>query len=374
MGVIIGMDPHKRPATIEVIDELRRDVRCWSPSVVRRCRVPAPRATAAARSPARRAKRLFPAVASNVIGCRLKTHSQEISAWGKDRAGTGGKAGAVYDWWNPSAFHRTSTAAAYHHAALEDMIAHAGAEPEGGKDVLPVTQTDREDAVETLQHAAGDGRLPLNELSERVGTALTAKTRHQLGAATAGLKAAPAPGSTRTVSSIVTFLGRRRQAGRWRLPSALRARVLFGDLYLDLRDVTVHDDVVDISATTLFGNLTVDVPEGVEVDPHAPLRDGRSHRDSPPARRRAQQRRPGRSSRQRPHWMHLAVEHAPRRHRLPEESRPSSKARAGRTCAPLARPTSTWPCSYALHGAPTDTRPAGSTSGWTPPAPGTDGR
>ena len=146
------------------------------------------------------------------------------------------------------------------------MIAHAEAEPGPGKDVLPVTQADREEVVEILQHAAGDGRLPLNEFSERVGTALTAETGHQLEAATAGLNAAPPVGSTRTVSSIVTFFGHRRQAGRWRLPGALRARALFGDLHLDLREVTVHDDVVDISATTLFGNLTVDVPEGVEVE------------------------------------------------------------------------------------------------------------
>jgi len=143
---------------------------------------------------------------------------------------------------------------------------HADAEPGGSKDVLPVTQAEREDAVETLQHAVGDGRMPLDEFSERVGTALTAETRHELDSATAGLKTAPPVGSTRTVSSIVTVFGNRRQAGRWRLPSSLRARALFGDLYLDLRDVTVYGDVVDISATTLFGNLTVDVPEGVEVE------------------------------------------------------------------------------------------------------------
>ena len=146
------------------------------------------------------------------------------------------------------------------------MIEHAEAEPGRGRDTLPVTQADREGAVEVLQHAAGDGRLPLNDFSERVGTALTAETRHQLQAATAGLKAAPPVGSTRTVSSVVTFFGHRRQTGRWRLPSALRVRALFGDLYLDLREVTVHDDVVDISAATLFGNLTLDVPEGVEVE------------------------------------------------------------------------------------------------------------
>ena len=121
------------------------------------------------------------------------------------------------------------------------MIGHTGAEPRQSNDVLPVTQPDREAAVETLQLAAGDGRLPLQEFSERVGTALTAETQDQLKAATAGLKAAPPAGSTRAVSSIVTFFGHRRQAGRWRLPGALRARAL-------------------------FGNLTVDVPEGLEVE------------------------------------------------------------------------------------------------------------
>jgi Domain of unknown function (DUF1707) len=129
-----------------------------------------------------------------------------------------------------------------------------------------VTQSDREAAVEALQRAAGDGRLPLAEFSERVGTALTAEARDQLEAATAGIEAAPSVGSTRTVSSIVTFFGNRRQVGRWRLPAALRARALFGDIYPDLRGVVVNDDVVDISAVTLFGTLTVDVPEGVEVE------------------------------------------------------------------------------------------------------------
>jgi len=146
------------------------------------------------------------------------------------------------------------------------MIGHTGAEPRQSNDVLPVTQQDREAAVETLQLAAGDGRLPLQEFSERVGTALTAETQDQLKAATAGLKAAPPAGSTRAVSSIVTFFGHRRQAGRWRLPGALRARAVFGDLHLDLRDAVVNDDVVDISVIALFGNLTVDVPEGLEVE------------------------------------------------------------------------------------------------------------
>lgn len=139
-------------------------------------------------------------------------------------------------------------------------------EPRPVRPSAPVAESDREVAVEALQHAAGDGRLPLQEFSERVGAALAASTRDELAAATAGLEAAPPVGSTRTVSSVVTIFGNRRQIGRWRLPGALRARALFGDIYLDLRGVVVSDDVVDISAITLFGNLCLDVPEGVEVE------------------------------------------------------------------------------------------------------------
>jgi len=132
--------------------------------------------------------------------------------------------------------------------------------------VLSVTQADREAAVGALQRAAGDGRLPLEDFSERVGIALAAETRDQLDAATAGLAAAAPDGPARPVSSVVTIFGSRRQAGRWRLPGALRARALFGDIHLDLRETAIDGDVAEISATTVFGNLCVDVPEGVEVE------------------------------------------------------------------------------------------------------------
>jgi hypothetical protein len=135
-----------------------------------------------------------------------------------------------------------------------------------GDRMLPVTQDDREAVVATLQRAAGDGRLPPQDFSERVGTALAAETRDELDTATAGLAAAPPDDPARTVSSVVTLFGNRRQAGRWRLPAALRARALFGDIHLDLREAVIGGDVAEISATTLFGNLSGDVPEGVQVE------------------------------------------------------------------------------------------------------------
>jgi len=70
--------------------------------------------------------------------------------------------------------------------------------------VLAVTQADREAAVGALQRAAGDGRLPLEDFSERVGIALAAETRDQLDAATAGLAAAAPDGPALTASAAPT--------------------------------------------------------------------------------------------------------------------------------------------------------------------------
>lgn len=139
-------------------------------------------------------------------------------------------------------------------------------EPRPDQPPAPVTEEDREQAVEVLQRAAADGRLPLEEFSDRVAAALAAETREQLESGTVGLKTAPPVGSTRTVSTVVTFLGDRRQVGRWRLPRSLRAIALLGDVHLDLRGVVVSDEVVEISAFTLLGDFSVDVPEGVEVE------------------------------------------------------------------------------------------------------------
>lgn len=139
-------------------------------------------------------------------------------------------------------------------------------EPRTGRPAAPITQQDREAAVELLKGAAGDGRLSLEDFSERVGTALRADTREQLAAATAGLEPSPPVGSTQAVSSVVAVLGDRRQVGRWRLPAVLRAVAVLGDIHLDLREAVVSDEVVEITAVTVLGNVTLDVPEGVEVE------------------------------------------------------------------------------------------------------------
>src|SRR3954465_7268306 len=57
---------------------------------------------------------------------------------------------------------------------------------------LRVSDADREHAAEALRHAAGEGRLTVDELDQRLDAAFAARTRADLERLTADLPAAPA--------------------------------------------------------------------------------------------------------------------------------------------------------------------------------------
>ena len=55
---------------------------------------------------------------------------------------------------------------------------------------IRIGHAERDEAVETLRTAAGDGRLTLDELDGRIEAAMAAKTRGDIQAVLADLKAA----------------------------------------------------------------------------------------------------------------------------------------------------------------------------------------
>ena len=130
----------------------------------------------------------------------------------------------------------------------------------------PPTDGEREAAAERLVAAAGDGRLTLEEFSDRVGVVWAADRLEQIQAATAGIDLPPPVGSTKTVTSVVSIMGDQRRVGRWRLPARLRGWCLMGDIHLDLRSVVCAEPEVEITTYTLMGDLEVVVPDGVEVE------------------------------------------------------------------------------------------------------------
>jgi Domain of unknown function (DUF1707)/Cell wall-active antibiotics response 4TMS YvqF len=143
---------------------------------------------------------------------------------------------------------------------------------------LRVSDADRDRVTEMLREAAGEGRLTLDELDERLSQALAAKTYADLESVTGDLPAsAPtsAPtarwptgrvgGTPRARFSIAIMSGMKR-AGRWVVPRRYTAVALMGGVDLDLRYAQFAERVVTIQAFCLMGGVNVIVPDDIEVD------------------------------------------------------------------------------------------------------------
>ena len=136
-----------------------------------------------------------------------------------------------------------------------------------------ISDDDRQRMVEVLRCHCTDGRLTLDEFSDRVGLVFEAKTRADLELVTADLPAPsasavrPAEGSKRKpVGSAVAIFSGHRQTGVWRPNETIGAFALMGSVDLDLRHAQIEHPVVQINATAIMGSVEVIVPEGVDVE------------------------------------------------------------------------------------------------------------
>ena len=137
------------------------------------------------------------------------------------------------------------------------------------EDETRVGDAERESAVEQLSRAGTDGRLSLAEFSDRVGRALTARTRADLAPLVNDLGASPvavtmpARAPTRRVGA---FLGSTKQRGRWTAARRIEVRALMGECKLDLRGAELAGPELEIVATVVMGNIKIIVPEGAAVE------------------------------------------------------------------------------------------------------------
>jgi len=68
------------------------------------------------------------------------------------------------------------------------------------------------------------------------------------------------------VRRVRVVMGSVERRGPWELPRRLAARVVFGNLELDLRDARIAPGLTEIEANVTMGNLEIVVPPGVSVD------------------------------------------------------------------------------------------------------------
>ncbi|MEY9962129.1 hypothetical protein ABIA33_000150 [Streptacidiphilus sp. MAP12-16] len=153
---------------------------------------------------------------------------------------------------------------------------------------LRASHEDRDQAVEQLRVAAGDGRLTPDELDERLEIALTARTYGELalllhdlpaapGAGYAPARAAtPGPATPRLTSSLApapkelvrleSRHGNIERIGPWSVPRRLEVEATAGNAVIDFTEAVVSRPTLDLTVAVRSGNLTLIVPPEVAVD------------------------------------------------------------------------------------------------------------
>ena len=132
--------------------------------------------------------------------------------------------------------------------------------------------TEREHSTQLLSQAVVEGRLTLEEFSDRVERAQAARTREELATLTQDLPAAPTAPAPATSTEVVpaqhrhvAFCSRLVRSGPWELAPRSSFRSIFGTITLDLSQARLAGSEVDLEVFNLFGTVTIVVPESVDV-------------------------------------------------------------------------------------------------------------
>jgi hypothetical protein len=148
---------------------------------------------------------------------------------------------------------------------------------------MRVSDNEREVAAERLRVAAGEGRIGLDELEERIEAVYTAKTYAELEPITRDLPvtpgspgplAAPSPQGRWRIGGIpgrrhsIVVMGGSENKGPWVVPRRYTALACMGGVALDLREAVFEDREVTIFAASLMGGVDITVPEGLNVQVH----------------------------------------------------------------------------------------------------------
>jgi hypothetical protein len=143
---------------------------------------------------------------------------------------------------------------------------------------LRASDADRERVAEMLREAAGDGRLTMDELDERLDAVYAAKTyaelapiTHDLPASGQPAPAAPPTGEVRryggepTSHGAFAILGGFTRRGDWVVPKNYNVFCLLGGGEIDLREARFSEREVNIHIVAILGGCEITVPEDATV-------------------------------------------------------------------------------------------------------------
>ena len=138
---------------------------------------------------------------------------------------------------------------------------------------IRASDAERDAALQRLSAATGDGRLTLEEFSQRMDRATTAKTRAELdrlvpdlptdAAAASGAVAERSPGRP---SWHVSPIGGLSVSGPWRMERSVIVVSLIGGADLDLRQAQLAAPEVTLTKVSLLGGVSIGIPPGIRAD------------------------------------------------------------------------------------------------------------
>jgi hypothetical protein len=133
----------------------------------------------------------------------------------------------------------------------------------------------RDNVIEQLSAGYAGDAFDVDELERRLALAHSARTPAELdvlvtdlvpAGATTALMPASATRALVATKRINVLLGSIERVGPWAVPSQLAAKVMWGNLVLDLREARLGPGVTTIDVRCTMGNVEIIVPRGLAVD------------------------------------------------------------------------------------------------------------
>lgn len=142
---------------------------------------------------------------------------------------------------------------------------------------IAIPDADRQQVIDRLQKAAGEGLLTLDEFAERAGMVWAAATSMELDTIAADLPevvvvnpSQPAlVGETRRRKIrrwVVAIMSGSTTKGRWRVGESITGVAVMGGVEIDLREAEFDEPDLHIRVMAIMGGVDIVVPEGIEVD------------------------------------------------------------------------------------------------------------
>ncbi|WP_370616915.1 DUF1707 SHOCT-like domain-containing protein [Mumia qirimensis] len=135
---------------------------------------------------------------------------------------------------------------------------------------------DREHTADILRRAAGEGRIDIEELEERLERAYRAKTYRELDTLVADLPdgstlspttAARLPAASRSEAlQLKATMSDVERSGAWAVPARIHVSPAMGNVKLDFRNADCPHRMVEVEVKGGTGNVVLILPKGWAVD------------------------------------------------------------------------------------------------------------